>query len=69
MNIMYNNKVAINAAMAQEVERILGKDEVTSSTLVSSSKKKDTMKIVSFFLCLYPPDATSFRTEKNSITP
>ena len=34
--------------MAQEVERILGKDEVTSSTLVSSSKKKDTMKIVSF---------------------
>ena len=24
--------------MAQEVERILGKDEVTSSTLVSSSK-------------------------------
>ena len=25
--------------MAQEVERILGKDEVTSSTLVSSSKK------------------------------
>ena len=40
--------------MAQEVERILGKDEVTSSTLVSSSKKKDTMKIVSFFLCLCP---------------
>ncbi len=26
--------------MAQLVERILGKDEVTSSTLVSSSKKK-----------------------------
>ena len=26
--------------MAQEVERILGKDEVTSSTLVSSSRKK-----------------------------
>ena len=25
--------------MAQEVERILGKDEVTSSTLVSSSRK------------------------------
>ena len=38
-NIMYNNKVVWNAAMAQEVERILGKDEVTSSTLVISSKK------------------------------
>ena len=36
--LKYNNQVAnINAAMAQEVERILGKDEVTSSTLVSSS--------------------------------
>ena len=35
----YNNQVAIKyAARAQEVERILGKDEVTSSTLVSSSK-------------------------------
>ena len=31
-------KSQIIAAMAQEVERILGKDEVTSSTLVSSSK-------------------------------
>ena len=28
------------AAMAQSVERVLGKDEVTSSNLVSSSKKK-----------------------------
>ena len=38
--IQYNNKVAkAYAAMAQEVERILGKDEVTSSTLVISSKK------------------------------
>ena len=39
-DLRYNNQVANNyAAMAQEVERILGKDEVTSSTLVSSSKK------------------------------
>ena len=39
-DLKYNNQVAnMNAAMAQEVERILGKDEVTSSTLVSSSKK------------------------------
>ena len=38
-DLLYNNKVANKyAAMAQEVERILGKDEVTSSTLVSSSK-------------------------------
>ena len=32
------------AAVAQSVERILGKDEVTSSNLVSSSKKKDMTK-------------------------
>lgn len=32
-----------NAAVAQEVEHILGKDEVTSSSLVSSSTKKHTV--------------------------
>ena len=37
--------------MAQEVERILGKDEVTSSTLVSSSKKKHFLFGKCFFLC------------------
>ena len=42
------------AAMAQEVERILGKDEVTSSTLVSSSRKKDFTFVESFFQ-LNPP--------------
>ena len=36
--------------MAQEVERILGKDEVTSSTLVSSSKTKSTSSEVLFVL-------------------
>ena len=37
--------------MAQVVEHILGKDEVTSSNLVSSSKKKDTRKrVFSFFI-------------------
>ncbi len=36
--------------MAQEVERILGKDEVTSSTLVSSSKKNDKHQLVVFFI-------------------
>ncbi len=30
-----------NAAMAQLVERVLGKDEVISSTLISSSKIPD----------------------------
>ena len=37
--LSYNNKVAnIYAAMAQMVERVLGKDEVTGSIPVSSSK-------------------------------
>lgn len=36
--LSYNNKVAnIYAAMAQMVERVLGKDEVTGSIPVSSS--------------------------------
>ena len=49
------------AAMAQEVERILGKDEVTSSTLVSSSKKKrhDFNRVFSFCVC-ERKDTTSF---------
>ena len=38
--------------MAQAVERILGKDEVTSSILVSSSKKIPHAR-VGFFLLLY----------------
>ena len=33
-------KLSANAAIAQPVERILGKDEVASSNLASSSKKK-----------------------------
>ena len=41
------------AAMAQVVEHILGKDEVTSSNLVSSSKKKHfLLGSVSFFVCV-----------------
>ena len=32
-------KLSANAAIAQPVERILGKDEVASSNLASSSKK------------------------------
>ena len=36
--LMYNGKAVKNAAIAQPVERILGKDEVASSNLASSSK-------------------------------
>ena len=35
-------KLSRNAAIAQPVERILGKDEVASSNLASSSKKSPT---------------------------
>ena len=42
----------INAAMAQLVERVLGKDEVTGSIPVSSSKKKEVNRFgVYLFLC------------------
>ena len=36
---LYNLKAVKNAAIAQSVERILGKDEVASSNLASSSKE------------------------------
>ena len=49
--INYNSNVAkINAAMAQVVEHILGKDEVTSSNLVSSSRKTLVRKNKSFLV-------------------
>ena len=47
-------KLSANAAIAQPVERILGKDEVASSNLASSSKKKPetpTSFRLSSFLC------------------
>ena len=40
----------MNAAMAQLVERVLGKDEVTGSNPVSSSIKEPTFLVGSFFL-------------------
>ena len=44
--------VALLAAVAQSVERILGKDEVTSSNLVSSSKKSsETFRFQNFSFC------------------
>ena len=44
----------VHAAMAQVVEHILGKDEVGSSSLPSSSKNKSTSSEVLLFLCLCP---------------
>ena len=41
-----------NAAIAQQVERILGKDEVASSNLASSSKTPDSTWNREFFFCL-----------------
>ncbi len=41
-------KLSRNAAIAQPVERILGKDEVASSNLASSSKKERPLKRVVF---------------------
>ena len=41
-------KLSRNAAIAQPVERILGKDEVASSNLASSSKNKRPLNRVVF---------------------
>ena len=42
---------AKNAAIAQPVERILGKDEVASSNLASSSKTPDSEQESGVFFC------------------
>ena len=47
-------KLSANAAIAQQVERILGKDEVASSNLASSSKKEPTLSGVGSFFTLQP---------------
>ena len=41
------------AAIAQPVERILGKDEVASSNLASSSKPLKLLEFQGFFFVLY----------------
>ena len=52
--LRYNSEaVSENAAIAQSVERILGKDEVASSNLASSSKKERPLIRVVFF-CTVP---------------
>ena len=40
MSKLSRNSGVLNAAIAQSVERILGKDEVASSNLASSSKNR-----------------------------
>ncbi len=50
-NPMYNNcAIKYCAAMAQSVERILGKDEVTGSIPVSSSKNSVHSSVRNFYL-------------------
>ena len=48
--IWYNNKVA-GAGMAQSVEHVIGNDEVISSILITSSKKKS--RVSGFFFVLF----------------
>ena len=57
---------ARHAAIAQQVERILGKDEVASSNLASSSKKNRYLWVSVLFLRL-PGTATKIaaNTTKN----
>ena len=50
--------------MAQLVEQLIRNQQVTGSSPVTSSKNKDTMKVVSLFLCLCPQDTTSFFAER-----
>ncbi len=60
---MYNNcAIEYCAAMAQSVERILGKDEVTGSIPVSSSRKNSCSKEQEFFQ-LYSPSASDIATQ------
>ena len=60
--------------MAQLVEHILGKDEVPSSNLGSSSKKKNTLAIAGVFLFSAPLPINSHRVfalcaKSSSVTP
>ncbi len=55
--VRYNGKAVLNAAIAQSVERILGKDEVASSNLASSSRKTLCSKEQGVFQ-LYSPAAS-----------
>ena len=60
-------KLRANAAIAQQVERILGKDEVASSNLASSSKKKPRtptgFRLSSFLHHMVPNPKTDTETD------
>ena len=47
-NILYNTSCCKSAAMAQMVEHVLGKDEVTGSNPVSSSNKSKPFGLLLF---------------------
>ena len=49
--VEYTSRVRENAAIAQSVERILGKDEVPSSNLGSSFRDHRNLQISVVFLC------------------
>ena len=63
----YNTQAVKNAAIAQPVERILGKDEVASSNLASSSKKKPRtptgFRLSSFLYHMVPTPKTDTETD------
>ena len=65
--MIYNSEaVKRNAAIAQPVERILGKDEVASSNLASSSKKPGTptsFRLSSFLHCAVTATETDTKTD------
>ena len=61
---MFRGNICGNAAMAQLVEHILGKDEVPSSNLGSSSKKKNTLAIAGVFLFSAPLPINSHRVSQ-----
>ena len=69
----YNSKAVCRyAAIAQSVERILGKDEVASSNLASSSKKKPgtptSSGLSSFLWGVAAITETDTKTDTGSIT-
>ena len=54
-------KLSRNAAIAQPVERILGKDEVASSNLASSSKPLNLLEVQGFsYFCIQNQTASFY---------
>ena len=67
-SMIYNSEaVKRNAAIAQQVERILGKDEVASSNLASSSKKAlEPQRFWGF--CFFAENLTAKKTTTKTTT-